>query len=183
MWPHLQTAYEWVHQAADILEHRDKLNGAGVQRRLEELLATMQAQQNVSAALRAIVEHFIEVTANYAPGLFYTYDMPDVPRTNNDLEQCFGSLRWHERRTTGRKQAGPGLVVRGSVRVLAAVATKRQCFLVQALQLRDPQAWHVLRDRLSYREETRRMQLRFSKDPSAYLAALEEKLIKASLPT
>src|SRR3989304_4232864 len=49
----------------------------------------------------------------------------DLPRTNNDLEQLFGSYRWHERRITGRKTASPAFGGRGSVRLPAAIATPR----------------------------------------------------------
>lgn len=143
----------------------------------------MQAQQSNLAPLADALANFFKVTESYAPNLFHTYDKPGLPRTNNDLEHCFGSARWHERRATGRKGAVPGLVVRGPVRLLAAVAGLRQCFFVQALQVRDLQAWRDLRGKLSYREETRRMQFRFRKDPVAYLAALEDKLIKVRLPS
>ena len=77
----------------------------------------------------------------------------------------------------------PGLVVRGSVRLLAAAATHFQCFLPHSLQLQDTQAGRVLREQLSYRQEARRLQFRFRKNPAAYLTALEEKLFKAGLPT
>ena len=50
--------------------------------------------------------------------------MPDLPRTNNELEQFFGVYRYHDRRTTGRKVASPGLVLNGSVCVIAAAATR-----------------------------------------------------------
>lgn len=183
VWSALQTAYEWVHQITDLLANPHQLSGAEVRQELEDLLSTMQNQRDKVAVLGNVVEHFAKVTANYAPGLFYTYDIPNLPRTNNDLEHCFGSVRRHERRATGRKGAVPGLIVRGPVRVLAALATKRQCFLVQALKLRDLQAWHDLRNQLASRQESRVMQLHFCKDPSAYLAALEKKLVKASLPT
>jgi hypothetical protein len=39
-----------------------------------------------------------------------------------------------------------------------------------------------MRDQLTSRREGRRKQLRFRKDPAAYLAALEELLLKTSLP-
>jgi hypothetical protein len=183
LWPALEIASKWVYQATDILSNDHKQDATEVCKRLDELLTTIQEQREKIAPLRKLAEHFVKVTANYAPGLFYTYDIPDVPRTHNDLEQCFGSVRWHERRATGRKGAVPGLVVRGPVRVLAAVTAKRQCFLVRSLQLRNPQALRELRDQLSYREENRRMQFRFRKNPSAYLAALQVKLLKAGLPT
>lgn len=183
LWPALSLAHEWLLQVAHILSNHDQLNATEVQQQLEDLLATLQVQQGKVALLGDVVKHFVKVTANYAPGLFHTYNVPDLPPTNNDLEQCFGSVRRHERRATGRKGAVPGLVVRGPVRVLAAVTGIRQCFCVRALQLRDPHAWHALRDQLAYRHEARRMQFRFLKDPSAYLASLEDKLIKAALPS
>jgi hypothetical protein len=182
IWPALQIAYEWVHQVADILQNHGHLNGAEVSAQLQAQISIMQEHQDQVATLGDVVTHFRKVTAHYAPGLFHTYDVADVPRTNNDLEQCFGSIRWHERRATGRKQAVPGLVVRGPVRVLAAAATHSQCFCAQALQLRDQEAWSDLRDQLACREDARRWRFRFRKDPSAYLAALEDSLIKPSLP-
>lgn len=182
IWPALQMAWEWVHQAASILENHAHLDGAGVQEQLQALVSTMQDQQDQVAALGNVVETFRKVTAHYAPGLFYTYDVPDVPPTNNALEQCFGSIRWHERRATGRTTV-PGFIVRGPVRVLAAAASHSQCLCVQALQPQDTQAWYHLRDQLEDRQEQHRLQFRFRKDPDAYLAATEDLLIKATLPS
>ena len=48
----------------------------------------------------------------------------DLPRTNNDLEHTFGSHRYHERRSSGRRRASPGLVVMGSARVISGLATR-----------------------------------------------------------
>ena len=152
-----------------------------MQEQLQAHIRTMQDHQDLVAVLGDVVEVFTKVTANYAPGLFYTYDIPGVPPTNNALEQCFGSVRWHERRATGRTTV-PGLVVRGPVRVLAAVASHSQCFCVQALQLQNAQAWDHLRDQLETRQERHRLQFRFRKNPQAYLAATEDLLIKATLP-
>jgi len=45
---------------------------------------------------------------SYWPGLFHCYDVPELPRTDNDLEQLLGSHRYHERRASGRKVASPG---------------------------------------------------------------------------
>ena len=46
---------------------------------------------------------FRKVTRSYWSGLFHCYDVADLPRTNNDLEQLFGAHRYHERRSSGRK--------------------------------------------------------------------------------
>jgi hypothetical protein len=107
----------------------------------------------------------------------------DLPRTNNELEQCFGAVRYGERRARDRRGAMAALVVRGPVRVLTALALRRQCFLPRALVLHDPEAWDSMHEQLTFRREARRQQLRFRKDPAAYLAALEEILLKTSLPS
>ncbi len=57
------------------------------------LLLTMGEQQATVGALGSAVAHFQQVTASYADGLFHCYDVPDLPRTNNALEQCFGAVR------------------------------------------------------------------------------------------
>jgi hypothetical protein len=129
-------------------------------------------------SLAPAIEQFLKVTNSFAPGLFHCYDVVGLPRTNNDLEQCFGSVRHHERRATGRRGAVPGLVVRGSVRVVAAVAARFSCFIPEALPLRDYQMWRQVRERLAYREEARRQQFRFRKDPAAYLAQIEARLLQ-----
>ena len=77
------------------------------------------ATRRPSAPLAPAVAHFLKVSASYWPGLFHCYDIPGLPRTNNDLEQYFGSARYHQRRASGRIHASAATVVRGAVRVLA----------------------------------------------------------------
>ena len=101
------------------------------------------------------------------------------PSTNNDLEQCFGSVRYHERRTTGRKATVPAVVVRASARLVATVASQTRLFSAQDLRPRDPLQWQQLRQELSYREQTRCHQRRFRKDPRGYLAHLEAHLLSS----
>ncbi len=136
----------------------------------------MTAQRDTLAAFAPAVDHFHNVTASYGDQLFHCYAVPDLPRTNNALEQCFGSVRHHERRATGRKGASPGLVVRGAVRLVAAVATGAQVFTGPDLQPTEPTAWATLRQQLQTRQDARRAQRRFRHDPATYLAALETAL-------
>ena len=67
---------------------------------------------------------FVKVTRSYWAGRFHCYASAGVPRTNNDLEQYFGSARYHQRRASGRRHATAATVVRGPVRVLAATASR-----------------------------------------------------------
>lgn len=112
------------------------------------------------------------MTASDAPQLFHGYHVADRPATNNALAQYFGTVRHHERRATGRKGALPGLVVRGQVRVVAAVVAHTQSCDAVALRPAELQAWQDLRQTLVRRQEARWAQRRFRRDPDAYLAAL-----------
>jgi len=69
-------------------------------------------------------------------------------------------------------------VVRGSVRLMAVVVTKREDLQAADLQPTDYERWRDLRSQLQYRQEARRKQLRFRKNPVAYLAALEAQLLE-----
>lgn len=134
-------------------------------------------------SLSPAIDYFLKVTASYLPNLFHCYEVPDLPRTNNDLEQYFGTARYLERRASGRKTASPGLVVRGSVRVVAAVASRKRSFDGADLRPTDLARWRKLRRELQYRHAARRAQLRFRRDPKAYLANLEGRLLQPSLPS
>jgi hypothetical protein len=138
----------------------------------------MQQQKADVGPLAQTIDHFAHITDNFAAGLFHCYDVQGLPRTNNELEHCFGVARVHERRATGRRGAIPGVVVRGSVRLMATVATKQHLFSAEDLQPGDYQRWHDLRAQLQQGEETHRLQWRFRKDPPAYLAALEAQLLE-----
>jgi len=178
LWPPLQSAYEQVHQAVHILANPQQHTGTQVRERYLAHVCQMQERKASLEPLGEAIEHFCHITDNFAPGLFHCYDVEGLPRTNNDLEHCFGVARVHERRATGRRGAIPGVVVRGSVRVIAAVVTREQSFSAQELQPRDYQRWRDLRAYLQQCEETRRRQFRFRKNPAAYLAALEAQLLR-----
>jgi hypothetical protein len=178
VFPPLQNAYRFVHQAKGILSNPQQHTGQHVRERYLAHLAQMRNEIATLGPLDSAFEHFCHITNNFAPGLFHCYDVKGLPRTNNDLEHCFGVARVHERRATGRRVAIPGVVVRGSVRVIAAVTTTSQVFSVEDLQPRDYQRWRERRRQLQQREETRRKQWRFRKEPSAYLAAIEARLLQ-----
>ncbi len=182
LWPALSQAYALVHQAAHVLANHEEESGQAVREHYQAVLLTMRQQQASLGPLSSAISTFLKVTRSYWPGLFQCYDVADLPRTDNELEHCFGSVRYAERRASGRRGAIAGLVVRGPARVLTALALRRQCFLPRGLYLRDPEAWYTLREQLTSRREARRKQLRFRKDPAAYLAALEDILLQTSLP-
>ena len=176
MWPPLKNAYAFVHRATQILANNEQDPGEVVRERYMALV--MQERSADLGPLQEAIEHFSHITDNFAPGLFHCYDVPGLPRTNNELEHCFGVARVHERRATGRRGAITGVVVRGSVRVITAVVSRNQGFSPDELRPHNYQQWRVLRTQVHQREETHRQQFRFRKDPAAYLAALEAQLLR-----
>jgi len=153
-----------------------------LRRQYRRFLATMARRQPEAGRLVPAVGFFLKVTRSHWAGLFPCYTVPELPRTNNDLEQVFGAARCSERRVTGQKVASPSLVVRGAVRLVAAVATRATPFSADQLRPASPTAWQQLRAALARRHAARRAQIRFRRDPAAYLAALEADLIQLTLP-
>jgi hypothetical protein len=178
LWPPLEQAYAWVHGAAHLLTNAEGCTGEQVRLRYQQLLDEMETQRAALGTLSGAVDQFRKVTLSFAPGLFHCYRVADLPRTNNDLERCFGAVRYHERRTTGRRGAIPGVVVRGAVRVLTALVSRLQPLATDDLPPTDYAAWRRLRQQLAYREEARRQQWRFRKDTHSYLAAIEARLLQ-----
>jgi hypothetical protein len=182
LWPAIRLAFAWVHLAAHILG-AEGLAAATARRRLGGLLGAMARHRNKVGGLAPAVGHFLKVSRSYWPGLFHCYAVKELPRTNNALEQLFGSYRHHERRVSGRKVASPALVLRGSARLLAAVATRQRPERVQDLRDADRVRWAELRATLAERRQRRVERRRFRRDPEGYLRQLEAKLIQPSLPT
>jgi hypothetical protein len=176
-WETLERVYGWVHQIAHVLGEEDEVLKEERQLRFLLILMHMQEQSGpLGPRWQQAIAHFLKVTQSYGPHLFFCYQIPDLPRTNNDLEQSFGQVRFHERRATGRRGALPGLVVHGAVRVQAALASRLKTFTANELVPHDIQTWYNLRAQVSFRQESRCKQLHFRKDPPAYLAALEDRL-------
>jgi len=181
-WPAVRVAFGWVHRAATLLADEAGRAAAGVRRGYRGLIAALARHRRGCGRLDEAVGHFLKVTRSYWSGLLGCYDVAELPRTNNDLEQFFGSSRYHERRCSGRKVASPGTVVRGSVRLVAAAATRLRSIEVADLVPSELTAWRSLRGTLEQRQGTRTLGRRFRRDPVAYLRSLEETLIKEALP-
>jgi hypothetical protein len=181
LWEPVRVAYGWVHHAAHILG-AEGVTTAAARARLGGLLGAMKRHRATAGTLGGAVDHFVKVTRSYWPGLFACYGTADLPRTNNDLEQLFGSHRYHERRATGRKGASPALVLRGSARLVAALATRQREVTASDLAGADRGRWKELRAELEERRLRRVDRRRFRRDPEGYLRDLEAKLNQPGLP-
>lgn len=183
LWPDVAQGFAHVHRAAHILGNKDQAGGSTIRRRYRKFVQTMTQDLPVPGELRRSLEHFLKVTQSYEPGLFHCYDVADLPRTNNALEQLFGATRYHERRCTGRKVASPSLVLRGSVRIIAGIGTRLRLYGGEELAPANLDDWRKLRHELETRRQTRALRYRFRRDPAGFLHQLQLILLKAPLPT
>jgi hypothetical protein len=181
MWPGVRAAFGWVHRAAQVLG-QEQVSAARVRRQLSGLLGAMKRHRARAGPLGGAVDHFVAVSRSYRPGLFACYEAEDLPRTNNDLERAFGSHRYHERRASGRRGASPALVLRGSVRLVAGLATRQRAVGASDLAQAGRFRWQELRQELEERRLRRVERRRFRRDPEGYLKALENTLNQLGLP-
>lgn len=181
LWPDIRKVYQWIHRVASILANHDGESAAVVRRRLAGLLGAIKRRRVDAGRLCGAVDHFLKITRSYWPGLFFCYDIESLERTNNDLEQFFGSWRWHERRATGRKSASRSVVLRGPVCLSASLASRKRAFEGENLAAIDKKAWKKLRADLRQRRRVRHRCRAFRRNPKDYLASLTQKAIKSIL--
>jgi len=101
----LRQAGDWLRQLADILDPagQPQRTGTEVRSQFEAYLAQIARESSGTPRLHEFSAAIAKVSHSYAPGLFYTYDVPGLPRTNNDRESEFRNLNRRLLRTTGQK--------------------------------------------------------------------------------
>jgi hypothetical protein len=101
----LRQAADWLENIADLLDPDGNPARSGVQVRqdLFAYLDDIQPSPQSSPRLRGFFRTIQRTTLSYAPGLFHSYDIPGLPRTNNHRESDFRDLNRRLLRTTGQK--------------------------------------------------------------------------------
>jgi hypothetical protein len=183
----VRCGFKYLKRVAALLSNPEGLAGRGVRKEFRRVIGQMKAEakrarRRGQGKLALALEHFAKVSGSYEPGLFHCYDVEDLPRTNNALEQLFGSHRYHERRASGRKRGSPTTVVRGAARLVAAAATRLRQVSGEELAPKDVKEWRRQREQLQRRRDARTLQRRFRRDPETYLRDLESKFIQSRLP-
>jgi Transposase, Mutator family len=95
----------WLRDIAYILEPvpTHPLSAEDIAGQLRSYLDTVQRQPEVPALLATFGRHLDTVSRSYWPGLFHCYEVPGLPRTNNELESHFRETRRRLLRTTGQQ--------------------------------------------------------------------------------
>src|SRR5262249_50443846 len=85
----------WLRDIAYILEPvpTHPLSPEDVAGHLRSYLDTVQRQPKATPTLAMFGRHLDTVSRSYWPGLFHCYEVPGLPRTNNELESHFRETR------------------------------------------------------------------------------------------
>jgi len=102
---HLQQAAGWLQAIADILDPDGQpvRSGEEVRQALFAYLENVPKTSQLPPDLDRFYQHILQTSHNYAPGLFHCYEVPGLPRTNNDRESEFRDLNRRLLKTTGQK--------------------------------------------------------------------------------
>jgi hypothetical protein len=148
-----------------------------VRQRVESYLdevATAVTTGRVPAWLEGPVQHLVTVLRRLGDGLYHSYDVPGLPRTDNDLEQFYRRVKALERRITGHKRSDSFVVRVGGFAVYATAASKiAERELLQQLAAVPAEVWQAERATLRATQERQTKMRRFRLHRAAYLADLE----------
>ncbi len=160
------------------------VTGGQIRARVEaylDHLAMACATGDVAAWLRPKVEHLVTVLRRLGPGLYHCYDVPGLPRTDNDLEQFYRRVKADQRRITGHKRADAFVVRVGGFAVSATAAGPAStASLLQALAAVPSDARQRERVILRANQERQTTMRRFRLHRAAYLADLEARWTRLS---
>ncbi len=179
----LQRAHAWLLDIARRLEPEEASGGAEpptgaqIRQRVEAALdemATRLAAGDLPEWLRPPLEHVITVLRRLGQGLYHCYDVPGLPRTDNDLEQFYRRVKSLERRITGHKRSDTFVVRLGGFAVYAVAASaESERSLLPGLAAVPAVVWQRERDLLRATQRRQVQMRRFRLRRAAYLADLE----------
>ncbi len=169
-------AAEWLKKIAFILEPDGKLvrSGQQVRQELFAFLQQVQATRTSDPFLRQIYNNILKTTLRYAPGLFHCYDIPNLPRTNNDRESEFRDLHRRLLRTTGQKGLSHRILQRTGAWELIPHPTSLQA-TIKAVSHVPPHDFHLERLRLLLHHHRFKFHTRSARQAQTQLLRLEQR--------
>jgi hypothetical protein len=146
-------------------------------------VAIALAEGRVPVWLEQPVEHLVTVLRRLGEGLYHCYDVPGLPRTDNDLEQFYRRVKTLQRRITGHKRSDTFVVRVGGFAVYATAARHTsESALLRQLAAVPAEAWQAERATLWANQERQAKMRRFRLHRAAYLADLEARWAQVADP-
>jgi hypothetical protein len=166
----------WLRDIAYILDppRTHPLSAAHVAGQLRGYLDMVLRLPAVTPSLDEFGLHLDKVSRSYWPGLFHCYDVPSVPRTNNELESRFRDTGRRLLRTTGQKGLTQRTLQRqGAWELLPCPSTETQ--LLGALCQTPPEDLAQERQRFAEHRQRFRLQSRSLRQTQAQFAQLRQR--------
>jgi len=172
----LRQATDWLEHIADLLDPADKplRSAAQVQKELFAYLNKIKAISAKQPDLQPFFHTIQKTTLSYAPGLFHSYDIPALPRTNNACESDFRDLNRRLLRTTGQKGLTRRIIQRsGAWELLHRPASLQDTVL--AFNRVTPKDFHEEQQRIRQHRDRFRLHTRSTKQSHLQLTKLEQR--------
>ena len=170
----LRRQVDIVRHIAHILNF--KTTGRQVRRMLRTYLnrlARREPEAEGDAHEVAFIKHVTALSTRYWRGLFHCYDNPDIPRTDNAIEQLFNVFKRHERRITGCKSTSGGPLESFAGFVIEAWSTVRlHPSYTELVRKVPPDRLRAAREELKQLAEPARQRRSIQRDPEAHLDQL-----------
>ncbi|MCA1807525.1 MAG: transposase [Actinobacteria bacterium] len=177
----LRQTTDWLEHIADLLDPAEKplRSAAQVQKSLFAYLNKIKTISAKQPSLQPFFQTIQKTTLSYAPGLFHSYDIPGLPRTNNARESDFRNLNRRLLRTTGQKGLTRRLIQRsGAWELLHRPASLQDTVL--AFNRVVPKDFHEERLRLRQHRDRFRLHTRSTKQSHLQLTQLEHRWVNLS---
>jgi hypothetical protein len=171
-----QQGAAWLRDIAYILEPTttQAMPGEQVAAQLRGYLDTVRRLPDITPACAGFGLHLDTVSRSYWPGLFHCYDVPSLPRTNNELESRFRDTRRRLLRTTGQKGLSQRTLQRhGAWELLPRPPTEAQ--LLDAVCQTPPADLAQERQRFAEHRQRFRMQRRSLRQTQAQFDHLHQR--------
>jgi hypothetical protein len=171
-----QQGAAWLRDIAYILEPTasEAMRGKQVARQLRAYLDTVLRWPEITPTFSVFGRHFDKVSRSYWPGRFHCYDMPGLPRTNNELESHFRDTSRRLLRTTGQKGLTQRTLQRqGAWELLPCPPTEAQ--LLDAVCQTPPEELAQERQRFAAHRQRFRLQSRSLKQTQAQFTQLRQR--------
>jgi len=183
----IQRMQTWIVETEHILsgdwiKEGDDLTNQMVAERFDAWLVALQAQlsdeENLTETEKECLTHFLQVSRSLRPRLICCYDIPGLPRTNNEMEGYIRGLKTRYRRVSGRKNWNAYLLRYGQS--IAYFDSFEQAGLDENSLFTcfcrvDHQVWRETRDHHRSIQSDRLNVFRFRRQPESYLHELENR--------
>jgi hypothetical protein len=171
-------AQSWLQALRQVLDsaalpsaERAGAGGDAVARELAQLLGWLADQSELSEWQESIRAHLCRVSERYWSGLFVCYELEGVPRTNNELEGLFGTMRRRVRQQSGAKQVRRAIGRQGAW--LVYPTEENVAALEQLLARVSPERYQHERAQFEQRQARFGQRLRWRRNRAGVLEQLE----------